>query len=357
MKYKDDWPQAQHRLDAWWEHRLTGRAIVIATAPREHPAGDIPAPPEPHDLVDRWTNPEILGLNALRNAANTYFAGEAFPQMWVNLGPGIMATYIGSTPTFHEETVWFGEVPHEGIESIADYLEYDPGSVWWQRTQSITRRLLEIAGGELIIGHTDLGGAHDILASMRGTTPLLTDFIDRPEAIKPLAGRIGELWHRYYDELLHIFRAAGQEGTNAWMGIWCRGTWYPLQCDFSAMISPAMFEEHVLPALEYQCGRLDHSIYHWDGPGQIPHLDLLLSIDRLDGIQWTPGAGNPGLESDDWLPLYRRIVDAGKNLVLLGLPIGAVRDLCRKLPPEHLLINTGGTGEREVRDLVAALEK
>ena len=57
------------------------------------------------------------------------------------------------------------------------------------------------------------------------------------------------------------------------------------------MISPAMFERFVMPDLVACCDHLDHGFYHLDGKGEIPHLDLLLSIPRLRGIQWIPGDG------------------------------------------------------------------
>ena len=68
-----------------------------------------------------------------------------------------------------------------------------------------------------------------------------------------------------------------------------------------------------MPHLQEECRNLDWSIYHWDGPGQIPHLDLLLDIPELTGIQWVPGAGKPGTGSPKWFDLYRRIQARGKR--------------------------------------------
>jgi hypothetical protein len=76
------------------------------------------------------------------------------------------------------------------------------------------------------------------------------------------------------------------------------------------MISPKMFEHLVLPDLIKCCDELDHAFYHLDGKGQIRHLDMLLSVERLRGIQWVPGDGAPPPEA--WLPLLKRIRDAGK---------------------------------------------
>jgi hypothetical protein len=83
-----------------------------------------------------------------------------------------------------------------------------------------------------------------------------------------------------------------------------------LQSDFSYMISPRMFQHFVLPSLTSWCDALDYAFYHLDGPGQVKHLDVLLSIPRLRGIQWVPGEGRP--PAHEWLPLLRRVRDAGK---------------------------------------------
>jgi hypothetical protein len=71
-----------------------------------------------------------------------------------------------------------------------------------------------------------------------------------------------------------------------------------------------MFERYVLPDLVTCCDALEHPFFHLDGVGQIRHLDLLCSLERLHGIQWIPGDGQPPPE--EWLPLLKRIRDANK---------------------------------------------
>jgi 5-methyltetrahydrofolate--homocysteine methyltransferase len=96
-----------------------------------------------------------------------------------------------------------------------------------------------------------------------------------------------------------------------------------LQCDFSYMISPGMFERFVMPDLETCCAELDFAFYHLDGKGEIPHLDQLLSIDRLRGIQWIPGDGQPPPE--EWLELLSRIRQGGKLVQLYVSAKGALK--------------------------------
>jgi len=136
------------------------------------------------------------------------------------------------------------------------------------------------------------------------------------------------------------------------MSLWCRETWYPLQCDFSAMISPEFFEEFVKPALQREAAFLKKSIYHLDGPGEIPHIDHLLDIKEIDGIQWTAGAGQPDLSDEKWYPLYKKIQAKGKKLVLLGAEASGVEKLLDNLSIKGLFISTECKTEEEARLLL-----
>jgi len=142
-----------------------------------------------------------------------------------------------------------------------------------------------------------------------------------------VCGEITRLFIRYYDELHALIRPGGR-GTTPWAPIWSPDRCYMLQSDFSYMISPEMFERFVVPDLTACCARLDHGFYHLDGRGELPHLDLLLGISRLRGIQWIPGAGQPPPEA--WLPVLKRIRDGGK-LCQLTLSTQGARTIVKQL--------------------------
>ena len=165
------------------------------------------------------------------------------------------------------------------------------------------------------------------LASLLTTERLLFDLSDHPQEVARLAKRLTRLWLDYYDELYALIEPAGR-GTTPWAAIWSPGRCYMLQSDFAYMISPPMFERFVLPDLAACCDALDHAFYHLDGAGQIGHLDMLLSLERLRGIQWIPGDGQPPPEG--WLPLLKRIRDGGKLCQLYVSPEGA-RTIVREL--------------------------
>ena len=55
---------------------------------------------------------------------------------------------------------------------------------------------------------------------------------------------------------------------------------------------------------------MDYPFYHLDGKGALKHLDMLLALPKLKGVQWVPGDGQPG--ANKWPDVLRRIRAAGK---------------------------------------------
>jgi 5-methyltetrahydrofolate--homocysteine methyltransferase len=282
--------------------------------------------------------------------ATRVFLGDSYPQLWLNQGPGALAAYLTGHLRFGGNTTWFElaePMPWKDIMKLT--VEHD--SPWFVRTIMAARDAAAHGRNRFVVGMADLGGIHDVLASLRTTEQLLEDCINDPRAVLEAAMHLVPIWHACFDELSEVIEYSGQYGTSAWMGLWAPARWYPIQCDFAAMLSPAMFGELVLPVLREQCACLDHSIYHWDGPGQIPHLDMLLSIPELDGLQWVPGAGEAQNASPKWQPLYERIQRAGKRLVLQSVEAGEVVPLLKRLDSRGVLVSTWSRSEEEGRAL------
>jgi len=349
MLYKEDWAQTCERFCAWWENEIDQPLIQIF-APRKGYSfaswwdwGFAKEPDKPKKIVNQFED----------WCANMFFGGEAFPNLWVNLGPGIMAAYIGADAKFRpdSETVWF-ETPKDWPE--LEELKINPDNRWWRTTKEITEFASARSDGKFMAGMTDLGGINDVAASLRGSQTLITDLFRYPEKVRDLCSQILDIWHICFEELYRILKGESK-GNSAWMGLWASRKWYPIQCDFSAMLSPKLFEEFALPFIKEQCLRLDDTIYHLDGPGEIPHLDMLRNIPELSGIQWVPGAGNEPVESPNWFPLYKKVQESGKLLVVQGVSKENIEPLLRKLKPKGLLVSTYCATEEEARDLLSRI--
>lgn len=333
---------------AWWEGKLQ-RPLIYAVR-HETPAAKLftahyglQMPVD--DLLDEYQR-ELEGMR---------WYGDAFPKIFLNFGPGIVAGFLGGSVEWDDNTVWFGpgREPAPPIEEIRPV--YNPDNPWWQRVLAITRRAVERFGDQVCVSHTDLGGNLDIIASLRGTQNLLMDLYDCPQEVERLVGDVTRLWLRYYDELYAILKKAGR-GTTPWAPIWSPGRTYMLQSDFCYMIGPDMFRQFVLPDLQACCAHLDHGFYHLDGPGQLPHLDMLLAMKDLHGVQWIPGDGNP--PAAHWPQVLRRIVRAGK-LCQVGADVAGARRIVRELGGKGMVIHVWAAGSHAdtaalIRELGAA---
>jgi len=305
----DRWAQCREAHRRWWDGNL-GRPLLNLSVVGRDPGR--PHPNIPRHAFHSFYAPDIAPAQIADALAwrieSCYYLGDGFPHVWINFGPGVIAAFLGLDLVNGENTVWFHARDRRPIRDI-DF-HFDPQNPTFLRVCAIARACVERFEGQAQIGMTDLGGNLDILSSFRPGEGLLLDLYDEPEEVKRLTDRAHDMWWRYFEEINAILRPANP-GYTSWTPLFSETPSYMLQCDFSYMIGPAMFREFVRPELQRTCERLDHAFYHLDGPGQLPHLDDLLSINALRGVQWVPGAGQPPISA--WPEVYRKIVNSGKR--------------------------------------------
>jgi len=331
LRYRTDWPEARQRLAAWWHGEDIGRPAMLLTAPRAEPIEHVAAMPEPEGWVTHYSTKSLpYRVNtALRACVQTYYLGEAVPFVSSgDLAPNCLALFLGCTGVEMPGTVWCR--PCITSPETARF-EYDPGNFYWRFCLEVFRQVAPHAQGRFLQAFPDLIEGLDTLAAMRGTELLLQDLIDRPDWVRAALRRITDLYFRYYDVLYDIIR---DEVGGSVFWCWAPGRTTKLQCDFSAMISPAMFRDFMLPILTEMTERVSYSMYHWDGPGAICHHDALLSIPRLHIIQWTPGAGVEPPAHPRWWPLFHKTIDAGKKVFIAVDELEDILALKREFGPK-----------------------
>ncbi len=308
------WEKIKENYRLWWAGELE-RPLIQVTLWGQEPDRPEPAVPpisravmydlsvSPEAIVDRWDY----------ELACQKFMGDAFPHRWTDFGPGVAAAFLGAIAEPATGTVWFQ--PPEPQEIADIQFHYDAENIWLRRIKEISRIAMERWQGLVQLGMTDLGGALDILSTFRPGEQLLMDLYDHPSEVKRLTWDLHQLWWKCFDEINEVLQPVNP-GYTAWTPIYSEVPYYMLQCDFCYMISPDMFDEFAKPELAASCQRLGNSFYHLDGPGELPHLDSLLSIEALKGVQWVPGSGQP--EITEWPEVYRRIRKGGKLIQLWG---------------------------------------
>jgi hypothetical protein len=328
---EQNWELSQKRYDAFWQNEAVDRCLLYLTTTKGE------WEPEPDDYYEKWMDIPARIDRHCSWIGRTTFLADAFPSAFINFGPGALSACIGGGFEPAANTIWFDRDPILTDWDLSK-IGFQPEGEMWRAITEMTDQYL--ARNKAVVSVSDLGGTLDILASLRGSETLLYDLFDEPEKVKQAVELIEPLWEQAYDMSVNKLLKA-QGAMTSWMPIWCRDRYYPLQCDFCAMISPAMFGEFVLPNLRRQTEFLDHAIYHLDGPGEVPHLDQLLSLPRLTAIQWTAGAGNANVIDPQWIEMYQKILGAGKGLVLLEADLSnpeRLEYLLSKIPTRGLYI-------------------
>jgi hypothetical protein len=140
------------------------------------------------------------------------------------------------------------------------------------------------------------------------------------------------VYHEEADKVLGVCH-----GTTPWSPMFSKEKSYIFQCDLSYMFGNAQFREMVVPDIEACCEEIPSSFYHLDGKNALQHLDSLLEIKKLKGIQWIPGAGQP--DGSEWPEVLDKIRAAGK-FCEIHLSADAALKLKRKRSLEGFIIPT-----------------
>jgi len=257
----------------------------------------------------------------------------------------VIAACVGGLAEPQPETVWFH--PAEQLEIADLHLSLDRESPTFRRIADLMRTATERWQGSVQVGMTDLGGNLDTLSTFRPGEKLLLDLYDHADEVQRAAWEAHEAWWDTFNAFNGILQPSNP-GYTAWTSIFSSEPYYILQCDFAYMIGPEMFEEFVKPELAETCRKLANAFYHLDGIGQLPHLDSLLAIPELKGIQWVPGDGQPGPAA--WLDVYSRVRDAGKLVQIFGSGTAGRESLdlmCERLGSGRGIIYIGTVGDEK----------
>jgi hypothetical protein len=348
---KPNWEETkQHFLDFW-----NRDGLVIASwgpQPRETPRFEVEDPGLPESKRERHENSEWRAKSNHWRMAHSDFPLDILPLVHTCLGPGTLATYLGCEPDFADRTVWYHPIWQDEMEpEKLPPVRFNPESHWWKVTEDLLRHSKPLAEGKYMVGCPDLIENIDILASLRDNQVLLMDMVMRPDWVCEKLDEINKAWIEAYDRIYDYIKL--EDGSSAFgpFSIWGPGKTVKLQSDASAMIGPDMFAQFVAPYLKEQCEHTDHSIFHLDGHQCIPHLEHLLAIDALDGIEWTPDPQVPNGTDPEWYPMYKRILDAGKCVQILVNDVSGVRPLLDAIGAKGVFLLLSGVTEEQCAKL------
>jgi len=342
LQYKADLAKVLQRFEAWWQCELIDRPLVTLGV-RADASPKRPWPARQHaTLRDRWMDAEYAVDCAEASMDGQAFFAESVPAYHPNLGPDVCATLFGCELEFGEQTSWSVPV----AKSIRDVPRMEPDfqCLYWQTLRRMTDLSIERGKGKWITGITDLHMDGDLLAALRDPQELALDMADDLEGVAAACEHVTQFYPAIYEDLYGRIAAAAQP-TTTWLPYLHAGKAYVTSCDFICMISPKMFQRAILPSIVEEMRYLERNVFHLDGPGALRHLDALLELEELDGLQWVYGAGNG--PSAKWIDVYKKAQAAGKCLQIAAEDLSVARAIGEQIRPEGVWFTVSGQYGRE----------
>lgn len=296
--WKPNLEETKKRYINWWNHK----GIILNMW--EHfqegvtPHADIPMPPAPKDLNQKWFDPQWRAEYLDWYVAHSSLMADMLPVANTQLGPGSLAAILGGVFEGGEDTIWIHPDPN-----YKDDIVFNPNHPNYLLHKELLKACKQKARGHYYVGMPDLMEGLDVLAAIKGTDKVLLDTVMQPEVLEHQMRQINDIYFKVFDALYDIIRE-GDEMAFCYFSSWAPGKMSKLQSDISTMISVDDYRRFVQPFIREQCQKIDYTLYHLDGVGAMHHLDALLEIKELNAIQWTPGVGEPQGGSPKWYDLY-----------------------------------------------------
>ena len=342
--------EAAERMRAWWLGEPTDRVVASVAAPR---AGAKPVSTR-GSTRDRLIDADTIIHNLRATMTSRFYGGEAFPSYWIFPITMPMSAFLGCEPIFKETTAWQFPVFDAWDGENWKPIRFDPDNRWWKAICELTRRIAAEPELPCLLSACGLGGISDVIANLWGSEAVLVAMMDDLEGLRGIRDRLIDAFRVMYDHLYEMVLPR-QEGYFDWLNVWAPGRMCTSQSDISCMMSSRMFDDLFIEEIRQEAKHVDYFFYHLDGPEAIRHLDSLLDIEELDGIQWVPGAG-ASQDPMDWIELFLRIQERGKK-IFITCPPERVESLLNTISHRGVYLSTYCGTENDARETLSTLKR
>ena len=336
--YRSSEKQRQERLDAFKRGELIDRPILsVHYVPPETAAHFNSGYYQERVFGDAEANIR----HQLDTCGSTWRGGDAQAgSVSLSLGPDECAAFCGAKIDWSEdsmETNWSVPIVRSWDDNMP--LGVQPDSEYWLKSLHLYTLAAEMVPAEWGLSMPDLHSNMDLLAALRGPLQLCVDMMEQPELMDMLFKQTVEVVRFIHDELS---TASGRPGLPA-----------TLQSDFCCLIGGEMFRRWILPTLEAESEIVGQSVFHWDGPDAVKHLDDIASVNGIYAVAYVPGAGRG--DHIDYMELYREVQSRGMGVCVSGTP-DELKWMHGELNPAKTIFSCGVSSSEEGMALIEWFE-
>ncbi len=329
--------ESAERLCAFWRGEDLVRPVLhITVRVPDHESLSFEGEPLSHRECDASLDWHLHCVR--KQLGRRQFLAEAAPrvQFGHSSNIGLLPLLAGGDYAYHDGRAWVQPWPEALEAPLPRFCENHPTV---QEIGDALDRACDIVGNTAFVNPFPLAmDALTTLSLFLGAEDLCMLLFEDPERVANWCSAFDDLLLELHRFMMRRLQRKGHVLASSWQHITAPGTFESLQCDFAAMLSPAMFKQFVLSSLQRQSEHSDYSLYHLDGTCQVRFLDALATLPGLTGIQWNP---EPGQEILDWIPTYKNILDRGWRLHINSWDIkdlDTALAVVRALGPDNLSI-------------------
>lgn len=345
-----DWDKRKERYEQYW-NRTNKTPLLYITAPKDGAVYDKSI--YEADAETFWFDPKYMVKVLRHDFNNIYYAADSYPCVSPSLGTHLLASLIGLEVKYNETSAW---IVHKDcpLSEIKDF-NITPNNFYYKKIKEILNHFAEDAKNEdYIVGMVDLNAGMDGIISLIGSENLCFEMIDEPEEVQRVNGEIFNLYSKVFNELYAITNKY-QKGTCNWLPVFSETPWYYITCDFMCMVSDEHFEEFLRWEIEKRVDLHERSLFHLDGESAIRHLDKILTIPNLDGVQVQ---ATPYVHSGRfWIEHIQKIQAAGKCVCIDAKDEDDLMALIENCRPEGLFIRTWFESEEKANRVIKRVEE
>ena len=222
--WKDNLDETKKRYINWWKHKgivvnmwehfqegvaphgpYSGEQPIHLTEAARNNYGTgafgLPGAPQAKDGNQRWFDPEWRANFLDWYVGHSCLKADMLPVANTQLGPGSLASILGSRVEGGEDTIWIHPDPN-----FKDKLTFDPDNEQLRIHKELLKACKRKANGNYYVGMPDLMEGLDVLAALKGTDKVLLDTVMQPEVVEEQLQFINDVYFKVFDELYDIIR-------------------------------------------------------------------------------------------------------------------------------------------------------
>ena len=225
-------------------------------------------------------------------------------------------------------------------ESLAELprIEFDPDNPWVRKYVDFLKVFDKHFAGQHPAAASILRGPGDLLSAAIGDSKAVYAYIDQPEQTTEVLKQLANLFMAFIKHQWIYTSKCDNGYILAQNEIWAPGPTLRIQEDASALLSPEIYQQYLLPRDREISGLTKHNVMHLHTTS-LHLLKYILELETLTAIQISKDDGYGHVRN--LVPALESVQQAGKRLILRGrFELDELEMIQTELSPVGLCVHT-----------------